>query len=275
MPTADTFKDPDWTNKPKMPSQRVTFENDAGVRLAGIVDSPESNPIANAVFAHCFTCGKDLKAIVKISRQLANRGIGVLRFDFSGIGNSGGNFAETNFESNIADLQAAVQWLSETDSAPQLLIGHSLGGAAAMATVAKLKSIRCLATLASPSGTKHLAAFLSSQNPDIENSGKGPVSIGNRDHMITTQMLDSFRNFDLETPVRAIELPHLILHSPEDQTVKYEHAENLFGWSQGPSTLLTLPGSDHLLLNQKADANWVADCIATWSSRFFEPAEIH
>lgn len=253
-----------------MPSQRVTFNNESGVRLAGIIDSPETAPNAYAVFAHCFTCSKDLKAIVKISRQLAKRDIAVLRFDFSGIGNSGGKFSESNFESNLTDLTSAVQWLSENHAPPKLVIGHSLGGAAAMATASKLKSVQCLATLASPSCTKHLAEFLSSQNADIEKLGQGPVSIGGRDHIISTQMLDSFRNFDLESSIREIELPHLILHSPTDKTVKYSHAENLFQWSRGPNTLLTLPGSDHLLLNQKQDASWVADCIATWAGRFLD-----
>jgi putative redox protein len=253
-----------------MPSQRVTFDNESGIRLAGIIDSPETEPVAYAVFAHCFTCSKDLKAIVKISRQLAKRNISVLRFDFAGIGNSGGKFSDSNFESNISDLTAAVKWLSETHAAPQIIIGHSLGGAAAMATLAQLNSVRCLATLASPSCTKHLAEFLSSQNADIENLGQGPVSIGGRDHIISTQMLDSFRNFDLESSIRNIALPHLIFHSPADKTVKYAHAENLFQWTQGPSTLLTLPGSDHLFLNQKQDANWVANCIAVWASRFID-----
>lgn len=253
-----------------MPSQRVTFENESGIRLAGIIDSPETTPDAYAVFAHCFTCSKDLKAIVKISRRLAKQNISVLRFDFSGIGNSGGKFSESNFESNISDLTSAVNWLSETNEAPKIIIGHSLGGAAAMAALPQLASIRCLATLASPSCTKHLAEFLSSQNDDIEKLGQGPVSIGGRDHIISTQMLASFRGFDLETSIRNIKLPHLIMHSPTDETVKYSHAENLFQWTSGPSTLLTLPGSDHLFLNQKQDADWVADCIAVWASRFID-----
>ena len=251
-----------------MPSQRVTFENDFGIKLAGIIDA-EAQPIAYAVFAHCFTCTKDLKAIVKISRQLAKRSIAVLRFDFSGLGNSGGRFEESNFETNLADLRAAIKWLSETYQAPQLLIGHSLGGAAAMASVSGFPSVKALATLAAPSCTAHLADFLSSQNPAIEATGSGGVTIGGKEHTITTQLLASLRGFDLETQVRAIQAPHLILHSPADQTVKYDCAQDLFEWTSGTKTLLGLPGSDHLLLNQREDANWVADCIAVWAGRFF------
>ena len=253
-----------------MPSQRVTFENESGTRLAGIIDSPDGQPRAYAVFAHCFTCTKDLKAIVKVSRQLAKNSIAVLRFDFSGLGNSGGRFEESNFETNLADLRAAVSWLCENYEAPQLLIGHSLGGAAAMASVSGFPSVRALATLAAPSCTAHLADFLASQNPAIEATGAGVVTIGGRDHTITTQLLASLRGFDLETPIRAIELPHLIMHSPADATVKYACALDLLEWSSGAKTLLGLPGSDHLLLNQREDANWVADCIAVWAGRFFK-----
>ncbi len=253
-----------------MPSQRVTFENESGTRLAGIIDAAEGTPIAYAVFAHCFTCTKDLKAIVKISRQLAKRSISVLRFDFSGLGSSGGQFEESNFETNLADLRTAVDWLSATHEAPQLLIGHSLGGAAAMASVSEFESVKALATLAAPSCTAHLADFLASQNSDIETTGSGIVTIGGRDHLITTQLLKSLRGFDLETRIRSIRVPHLIMHSPVDATVKYSCAEDLLEWGAGAKSLLGLPGSDHLLLNQREDANWVADCVAVWAGRFFE-----
>lgn len=253
-----------------MPSQRVTFKNEAGIRLSGIVDTAEGAPLAYAIFTHCFTCTKDLKAIVKISRQLAKRSIAVLRFDFTGLGHSGGRFENSNFETNLADLRAAVDWLSTTYEAPQLLIGHSLGGAAAMASVGEFESVKALATLAAPSCTKHLAKFLVSQNPDIETTGSGVVTIGGRDHLITTQLLESLRGFDLETAVRAIRAPHLIMHSPADETVAFSCAHELFEWSSGAKTLFGLPGSDHLFLNQKQDTTWVADCIAVWASRFLE-----
>ena len=253
-----------------MSSQRVTFKNESGVRLAGIIDDAEGTPAAYAIFTHCFTCTKDLKAIVKISRQLAKRSISVLRFDFSGLGNSGGRFEESNFETNLTDLRAAVNWLSATHQAPQLLIGHSLGGAAAMASVGEFDSVKAIATLAAPSCTAHLAKFLTSQNPEIEATGSGMVNIGGRDHLITTQLLESLRGFNLETPIRSIQVPHLIMHSPTDATVAFSCAEDLFEWSAGAKTLLGLPGSDHLLINQRQDANWVADCVAVWAGRFFE-----
>jgi len=204
-----------------MASQRITFENEAGIRLSGIVDTAEGTPLAYAIFTHCFTCTKDLKAIVKISRQLAKRSIAVFRFDFTGLGHSGGRFENSNFETNLADLRAAVDWLSATHEAPQLLIGHSLGGAAAMASVGEFKSVKALVTLAAPSCTKHLAK-------------------------------------------------HLIMHSPADETVAFSCAQELFEWTSGAKTLFGLPGSDHLFVNQKQDANWVADCVAVWARRFFE-----
>ncbi len=223
---------------------------------------------AMALFSHCFTCSKDLKAIVRISRGLAALGIAVLRFDFTGLGNSEGDFSDTNFETNLADIFAANEWLRNRQTPPQILIGLSLGGAAMMAAIGKIESAQGIVTLAAPSCTKHLAEFLVSQAPEIETSGSGSVSIGGRGHTIKTQLLDSLRNHDLQQNIAAIQKHHLIMHSPLDETLGFYHAERIFAGTGGPKTFVTLDGANHLMANQANDVGFVADQINLWSRRF-------
>jgi putative redox protein len=256
-----------------MASHRVHFNNHAGFRLAGIVDLPTSEPHAFALFAHCFTCSKDLKAIVRISRGLAKHGFGVLRFDFTGLGDSHGKFSDSRFETNLADIQSAVHWLADEYQPPKLLVGHSLGGAAMMASVAAIPSAKTLATVAAPSCTRHLAQFLGNANPKIEADGIGQVTIGGRTHAIRRELLDSLREFDLRSSIQRITIPHLILHSPQDETLAFRHAEEIFAWTGGAKSFVTLDGSDHLLVNRPDDVGYVADMIATWSSREIGPPE--
>ena len=248
-----------------MPTRRATIETHAGLTLAAIVDAPDSTPTATAVLAHCFTCTKDLKAIVKISRRLAENGIAVVRFDFRGLGGSSGVFAESNVETNLEDLQAACRWATDNVGVPKLLIGHSLGGAAVMASAMHIPSVQAIATLAAPSCTAHLADFLSQSNPAIDQEGQGDVVIGGITHTISRQMLESMRQFDLKTEIESIDKPHLILHSPSDATVKFEHAHRLLEWSKGSRSLITLNDSDHLLLSRRQDVNDVADLISAWT----------
>ena len=257
-----------------MPSSRINFMSSANKRLAGILELPspsatgKEHPDSFALFAHCFTCTKDLKAIVRISRALAKRNIGVLRFDFTGLGDSQGNFADTNIESNLSDIHSASQWLAEHYQAPSLLIGHSLGGAAMMAAVGSIPSCQAIATLASPSCTRHLAEFLGTQNPEINSTGSGTVTIGGRTHTIKKQMLDSLRNFNLKERIQRITIPHLIMHSPADETLEFQHALDILEHSAGAKSLITLVDSDHLFVNRTDDTTYVADLIATWGSRF-------
>lgn len=259
-----------------MPSQRIFFNNERSIKLAGIVDSPSEPPVAYALFAHCFTCTKDLKAIVKISRLLAAKGIAVLRFDFTGLGASQGVFADSNFNTNLEDVRAAYKFLTAEYQSPSLLIGHSLGGAAMMAIANEFESVNALATLASPSCTAHLADTLLRLNPQIEQEGEGEVVIGNRTHLVRKQMLEVLRSTDLESKIKSISVPHLILHSPVDQTLNYEHAEKLLRMtsdSSGPKSLITLDGSDHLFVNQASDVNYVSDIIFTWALRYLNAAD--
>jgi putative redox protein len=251
-----------------MPSQKIKFTNDKGIQLAGILDLPDDVPRAYAIFSHCFTCTKDLKAIVRISRGLAKHGIGVLRFDFTGLGESAGDFSETNFETNLADIQSAAHWLGSHYQPPQLLIGLSLGGAAMMASASRIPSATGLVTLAAPSCTKHLAEFLANEDPTIEHSGGGEVTIGGRSFPVKPQLLESLRNRELAEEIAAIKIHHLIIHSPNDETLGFHHAEEIFSMSGGVKTFLTLEGADHLIVNQPSDVGFIADQIDLWSRRF-------
>ncbi len=248
-------------------SKRVRFSNPKGLQLSGIVEVPPGQTIGHCVFAHCFTCGKDLKAIVRVSRHLAELGFSVLRFDFSGLGNSEGAFRDTTFDDNCEDLRAAINWTREEGHPCQILIGHSLGGAAAMFVASEFPEIKGLATLASPSDTFHLAEFLARTNPLIESDGAGDVNIGGRDFTITDQMLKVLREIKLEPKIRGLSVPNLVLHSPSDETLHMKHAIQLFEWSGGPTSLLNLEDSDHLLLRHPKDVAYVARMIANWSER--------
>ena len=256
-----------------MPSQRVHFENESGDRLAGIVDLPNIDLKSFAIFSHCFTCTKDLKGIVRISRGLARHGIGVLRFDFTGLGDSQGDFSQSNFESNQGDIRSAIAWVSENHMPPQILMGLSLGGAAMMSLAGQIESAKCLVTLASPSCTVHLADYLSRTNSEIESTGSGEVVIGGRTHLIRQQLLDSLRGFDLKAKIKSIELPHLIFHSPEDETLGYHHAEEIFAWTGGAKSLITLDGADHLIVKQAGDVGFIADVISLWANRYIHHVE--
>lgn len=251
-----------------MPTQRVTFENHDGHSLAGIVDRPEGEVKFVAVAAHCFTCTKDLKAMVKVSRSLAELGVAVLRFDFTGLGGSQGVFADSNFQTNIQDLDAAVNWMVQQQGRVDFLLGHSLGGAAVMALAMHLESVKGIVTLASPSDTMHLADVLERLNPEIETVGVGDVVIGGITHTVKKQMLDTLRSFDLQTSVMGLKKPHLILHSPTDATVDYQHALQLLAWTGGEKSLVTLNSADHLLVNQKSSPADVAAMIGLWAKQW-------
>lgn len=271
-------------------SYRVRFSGGSGHSLAGIVDAPASDEAAEGragespvvLFSHCFTCNKDLKAIVRISRQLAARGATVLRYDMTGLGGSDGEFAGTNFESNVADLVAAARHARETIGAPALLVGHSLGGAASLAAAAEwpaeLEGLRGVATLAAPSDTRHLAELLVRMDRRVETEGRGEVTIGGRKWETRPQLIENLRHFDLPGRIARLRLPLLLFHSPIDATVGFEHALRIMGLVAGagdaaaspaatPASLLALPGADHLLVNDEADILFVADAIAVWLQR--------
>ncbi len=251
-----------------MPSKRIFFENSNNIRLSGILELAHGPPRAYAIFSHCFTCSKDLKAIVRISRGLAKHGITVLRFDFTGLGDSRGDFSATNFDNNCTDVMAAVHYLSAELEPPQILIGHSLGGAAMMFMSQQIVSAKAIVTIASPSSTQHLADFLAATNPAIEAKGEGPVEIGGRTWILQRQLIENLRRIDLPAAIESMQLPHLILHPPEDETLPYWHAEKLFEMTGGPKAMVSLDGADHLLVKQPQDVGFVADLIGLWTSRY-------
>lgn len=257
-------------------SERVRFDSHASHSLAGIVDRP-SQGVASAVvvFSHCFTCGKDLKTIVRISRTLASRGIAVLRFDMAGIGESGGDFSASNFRTNQLDLRAAIAFAAERIGPVTGLVGHSFGGAASLAIAGDSPptSLRAVVTVAAPSDTTHLATLLDRMDPDIARGGVGRVTIGARDWTIRRETLDDFREQDLPGRIANVAVPTLIFHSPVDNTVAFDHAlriQTLIQGSQrgGTASLVTLPEADHLVIGDQRDVTYVAETTAAFLLRY-------
>jgi len=257
-------------------SERVAFAGGSGFQLSGIVDLPDEQPLGTAVFTHCFTCNKDLKAIVRISRGLAEAGYQVLRYDLTGLGGSQGDFSQTHFSSNRDDLLAACDFMSQHYAAVDLLIGHSFGGACSLSLVEQIGSVRGVVAVAAPSDTGHLADLLVRRDPKIASQGTGSVSIGGRDYIIHDSMLADFRNFNLPATLRQVTKPAMLLHSPVDETLGFEHALRLFALltqrsgndpEPSPTSLICLPGADHLLVRNPADIEFVTAAIAAWFKR--------
>lgn len=273
---SNSFGTRTYNPQPIRRSERVEFKNRAGVDLAGILDLPVENPVATALFTHCFTCNKDLKAIVRISRALAGRGYAVLRYDLTGLGNSSGDFSQTNFSTNREDLLAATDFLTTHLAAPSFLIGHSFGAAASLSLTEHISSVQGTAAIAGPSDTAHLADLLERMDSEIAVKGIGSVTIGGRDYVVRKQMLDDFRSHDLPAALRQVTKPVLLFHSPVDETLGFEHVLRLFACltqrtaldpEPAPASLICLPGADHLLVKNPADIEFVANTIAAWFDR--------
>lgn len=248
-------------------SYRVSFPNHVGQTLVGVLDTCDQ-PRYYAIFSHCFTCSKDLKAIVRISRVLAEGGIAVLRYDYTGLGESQGEFQATNFTTTCLDTICAAEFLAAEFEPPRLLVGHSLGGTASYEVASRIPSAQGVVTIASPSCTTHLSDYLARSNPEIDRQGFGLVTIGNRPIPITAQLMQDLRSQDIPRRIQNLRLPLLLIHSPEDETLSYRHSLDALSWSPQPSSLLTLPGSDHLLTNQAADIPMVGRSILAWADRF-------
>lgn len=247
--------------------ERIEFPS-KDVILAGLLERPDGEIGAYALFAHCFTCGKDIAAASRISRALVQQGIAVLRFDFTGLGNSDGDFANTNFSSNLDDLKAAADFLRREYEAPQLLIGHSLGGAAVLAIANQIPESKAVVTIGAPASPEHVAHNFAASMDEIQSQGLAHVNLGPRKFTIKKQFLDDLAQhakqaFTLDK--KAL----LVMHSPVDDTVSIDQAEKIYIQAKHPKSFISLDTADHLLTN-KADADYVANVIASWSSRYLD-----
>ena len=254
-----------------MPTERFQFAGSEGQQLAATLDLPECEPLAYALFAHCFTCGKDVLAAKRIAVALAAKGIAVLRFDFTGLGSSEGDFANSTFSSNVADLVRAADHLRETRKAPALLIGHSLGGAGILAAAGQIPEAKAVVTIAAPSDPAHVTGLFRDRIEDIRKHGRVEVQLAGRPFHITSQFLDDIAEHDLMTHVATLHKALLIMHSPTDDTVGIDNATRIFVAAKHPKSFISLAGADHLLTG-KRDAAYVADVIAGWSERYLDPA---
>ena len=251
-----------------MTTRKVTFSNSANEPLAALLDLPVGRePSAYAIFAHCFTCSKNIKAAAFVSRTLAREGIAVLRFDFTGLGESSGVFADSNFSSNVDDLLMAAAFLDREHQSPALLIGHSLGGAAAIEAAARLESVRAVITIATPSDPAHVVKQFGPQRNEILAAGEAEVAIGGQPFRVKKQFLDDVGNHRLEKTLAGLRKALLIMHSPVDQVVSIEHAAALFKAAKHPKSFISLETADHLL-SKEPDAVYTGRMAAAWASRF-------
>jgi putative redox protein len=250
--------------------QKVSFTNKENEELAGRLELPlEQEPHNFAIFAHCFTCSKNLTAVKNVGRALTKAGFGVLRFDFTGLGESEGDFENTNFSGNVDDLLEAATFLEKNYKAPSLLIGHSLGGAAAIFAASQLNSIKAVAVINSPSNPLHVKRLLKDSAAEISQKGKANVNLGGREFTIKKQFLDDLENKPLTKVVSDFRKALLILHSPQDTTVSIKNAEEIYKAAFHPKSFVSLDGADHLL-SKKEDSLYVGNVIAGWASRYVD-----
>ncbi|WP_422079601.1 alpha/beta fold hydrolase [Ulvibacterium sp.] len=250
--------------------QKVTFQNKSGQTLVGRLELPvDRHPHNFALFAHCFTCNKNLLAVRNIGKALTSNGFGVLRFDFTGLGESDGDFSDTNFSGNVADLVAASDFLAQQYQAPSLLIGHSLGGAAVIFAATEIASVKAIATIGAPSNPIHVQHLLKSNIEEIRSKGKAVVNLSGRDFTIKKQFLDDLTTKSLPETVKKLRKPLLLMHSPQDDTVGIKNAEEIYVAAHHPKSFVSLDGADHLLSNKK-DSLYVGKVISGWAQRYLE-----
>jgi putative redox protein len=252
-------------------TERFQFSGADGQQLAATLDLPDTPPVAYALFAHCFTCGMNVLAAKRIATALAAHGIAVLRFDFTGIGASEGEFANTTFSSNVADLVRAADHLRETKMAPAILIGHSLGGAAVLAAAEDVPEAKAVVTIAAPSDPVHVTGMFKDRVEDIRRNGDVEVQLAGRPFRIKREFLDDVAEQNLTAHIGKLRKALLILHSPTDNTVGIDNATHIFVAAKHPKSFISLTGADHLL-NQKRDAEYVAHVVAAWVERYLDPA---
>ncbi len=254
-----------------MRAERFDFPNTRGQQLTGLLEVPAGEPSAYALFAHCFTCSKESRAAKRIAEALATRGIAVLRFDFTGLGSSEGDFANTDFSSNVEDLLAAADHLRRVRRAPSLLIGHSLGGAAVLAAAGRVPEAEAVATIAAPSDPAHVADLLGSDLAEIRTRGQGEVVLAGRQFCIRREFLDDISEQNLLAEVARLRTALLVMHAPGDQVVSVDSASRIFLAARHPKSFVSLDDADHLL-SRRRDAHYAADVIAAWAQRYIATA---
>ncbi|MDX8377318.1 MAG: alpha/beta hydrolase [Mariprofundales bacterium] len=250
-------------------SQPFYFDNDAGQRLAGRLDIPdninESSP--TAIFAHCFTGSKNLKQVRIISHALRSQGFAVLRFDFTGLGESEGDFSDTNFSSNVADITAAANALRIRHAPPKILIGHSLGGTASLLAAEHIPECKAVSTIGSPCDPAHVKKLFADSHTKIEINGEALVTLAGRQFRIRKQFLEDVQKQNVEAAVARLHRAILIFHSPIDEVVDIKHAGHLYSAAKHPKSFISLDKADHMLTNAN-DARYVGNVIAMWASRY-------
>ena len=256
-----------------MRSERFNFPNGKGEQLAATLDLPLGKPTAYALFAHCFTCGKDILAAKRIAERLAMHGIAVLRFDFTGLGASEGEFANTHFSSNVDDLVAAADHLRKMHGAPAILIGHSLGGCAVLAASHRIPDARAVVTIAAPYDPSHVVGLFKDQVDTIKAQGEVEVQLAGRPFRIKREFLNDVAEKKLNECLANLRKALLVFHSPTDDLVGIENASHIFTAAKHPKSFVSLAGADHLL-SKKSDAVYVANVIAAWADRYLEQPEI-
>ena len=248
-------------------SERLSFHGGEGAELAARLDLPEGELRGYALFAHCFTCSKDVHASRRIATGLAARGFAVMRFDFTGLGSSQGDFASTNFSSNLADLLRAVDYLRKEYEPPSVLIGHSLGGAAILSVAADVPEAKAVVALGAPADADHVLHNFSAHLDEIEAAGAAEVSLGGRNFTIRKQFLDDLSGHSVTDRISRMGKPLMILHSPIDETVGIENAARIYTAAKHPKSFVSLDTANHLLTDQK-DSEFVSEVIAAWASRY-------
>ncbi len=251
-----------------MAATTFAFVSGAGSQLSGRLEQPEGTPRGWAIFAHCFTCGKDSRAAVYISRSLSRAGIGVLRFDFAGSGIGGSAGASLSFASDVEDIRAAAKAMAAAGMSPSLLVGHSLGGAATIIAAAELPDVAAVATIGAPADLQHiLSSFRPEDMNTLQSQGEASVEIAGRPFLIRRSFLEAVQGIDVEKSIASLRRPVLVMHSPRDQVVGIDHASRIFLASRHPKSFISLDTADHLL-TAAADANYVGAMVAAWASRF-------
>jgi len=256
-----------------MNSKKVKFTNNDGFELSARLELPvDQHAHSYAIFAHCFTCNKNLTAVKNIARALTQHGFGVLRFDFTGLGESEGDFSSTDFSSNIRDLETAANYLAKHMEAPKLLVGHSLGGAAVIFAGKSIPSIEAIATIGAPSSPEHVSHLFKNDIAEIKEQGKAIVTIGGREFSISNEFIEDISEKNMQEKVKDLRMPLLLMHSPQDTVVGIANAADIYSHAMHPKSFISLDGADHLL-SDKRDSLYAGNVIAEWASRYIDVEE--